>query len=239
MRSLPKTVTAIRLWKALAGALMLAACGGGGSASTAGAGGRACTPGAQLACACPGGTQGTQLCKSDGSGLDACTGCVSADAGATCPASARKVYYHDVDQDSYGSITDTQTACESPGADWVLQGGDCDDANADVHPGQTTYFPTPYTIGSSVSFDYDCDGQETQDPAGGPVLAADPTCTGNPQQGPCTGPSGYWATARTGAGVNPYCGSASYGYCMTEENGSNELFCGTSREMTTPPLGCR
>jgi len=26
---------------------------------------------------------------------------------------------------------------------------------------------------------------------------------------------------------------------MTEENGSNELFCGTSREMTTPPLGCR
>jgi len=88
MRPLAKAVPASKLWKALAGALVLAACGGGGAATTtsSGAGGHTCTPGAQLSCACPGGTQGIQICKPDGSGLDACEGCATGSGGGDAGA---------------------------------------------------------------------------------------------------------------------------------------------------------
>ena len=45
----------------------LVRCGGGSSSPS-----RACTPGASVACAGPGACAGFQVCKSDGSGLDAC-----------------------------------------------------------------------------------------------------------------------------------------------------------------------
>src|SRR5205823_11907476 len=38
---------------------------------------------------------------------------------------------------------------------------DCDDGNANAHPGQMFYFDTPRDGGS---FDYDCDGTEKKDP---------------------------------------------------------------------------
>lgn len=47
--------------------------------------------------------------------------------------------------------------CHSPNA----QPGDCDDTNADVHPGQTQFFDVPFRLGGQDSYDYDCDGQET------------------------------------------------------------------------------
>ena len=45
-----------------------------GGASTTGGGGAssACVPGVQIACACPGGVEGAQACKPDGSGYDPC-----------------------------------------------------------------------------------------------------------------------------------------------------------------------
>jgi hypothetical protein len=36
---------------------------------------------------------------------------------------------------------------------------DCDDGNADVHPGQVSYFETGYGSGMS-NYDYDCNGRE-------------------------------------------------------------------------------
>jgi hypothetical protein len=245
MRPLIRTSTARTFWKTVAAALALAACGGNGartSGTSTSSGGNACVPGAQVACACPGGgKQGVRVCTPDGSGLGACDGCGAAsgaDAGPSCPESAQKLYYHDADGDSYGG-TDTQMACEPPGPDWVLQGGDCDDADPQVHPGQTAYFGQPYGVGGSVSFDYNCDGQETQDPGAGPALPPDPTCTGNPLQGPCSGPNGYWPTARTGAGVDPYCGSTKYGYCEAEYDSEfNTWACETSNDTTMPAMGC-
>ena len=42
-------------------------------------------------------------------------------------------------------------------------GGDCGDSTADAFPGQTSYFTNSFTDESgSPSFDYDCDGIETQ-----------------------------------------------------------------------------
>ncbi|MFO0758201.1 MAG: hypothetical protein U0359_17020 [Byssovorax sp.] len=51
-------------------ASLVAACGSGGSGSTSG--GSGCTPGAQQACACPGGTQGVQVCADDGRSFKPC-----------------------------------------------------------------------------------------------------------------------------------------------------------------------
>lgn len=92
MQPLMRTSAVRRLSKALAVALVLAACSGGGvvnsgtttsssTTATSSSGGRVCVPGAQVSCACPGGKQGVQLCKPDGSGLEACQGCASGSGG--------------------------------------------------------------------------------------------------------------------------------------------------------------
>ena len=53
---------------------------------------------------------------------------------------------------------------------------DCNDARADVHPGQTAYFDVPYRGVSGASYDYDCDGDET--PQYGCFFLLIPECTG-------------------------------------------------------------
>jgi len=47
----------------------------------------ACVPGMQVACTCLGGAQGVQICKSDGSGFEACLGC---DGGVEVPDASDK-----------------------------------------------------------------------------------------------------------------------------------------------------
>lgn len=45
-------------------------------------------------------------------------------------------YYRDTDSDTYGVTADSILSCEStPPAGWAVQGGDCDDGNAAIHPG--------------------------------------------------------------------------------------------------------
>lgn len=53
-----------------------------------GADDEACAPGKQESCACPGGGQGVQICRADGSGFEACAGCPDADGGAQDGSSA-------------------------------------------------------------------------------------------------------------------------------------------------------
>ena len=45
-------------------------------------------------------------------------------------------WYRDVDNDTYGSITVTTTACTQP-TGYVARSGDCDDNNSNVNPGKT------------------------------------------------------------------------------------------------------
>ena len=45
-------------------------------------------------------------------------------------------WFFDGDGDHYGDIDTTLTHCEMPGEGWILVGGDCDDADADIHPNQ-------------------------------------------------------------------------------------------------------
>jgi hypothetical protein len=57
-------------------------------------------------------------------------------------------YYTDADGDGYGAGSGS-SLCSNPGAGYVTQGGDCDDANASINPGATE---------TCNGVDDDCDG---------------------------------------------------------------------------------
>lgn len=116
-------------------------------------------------------------------------------------------WYLDGDDDGYGGTT-TSTACAAPqaplgGGVWVTRDGDCDDSNAQVNPGVTAFFTVGYTpVGSTaVSFDYNCDHVETE--------ARDSPEASCGWSGLICDGSGYIEATplRSGAGVDPYCGS--------------------------------
>ncbi|MBX3189467.1 MAG: hypothetical protein KF819_20755 [Labilithrix sp.] len=117
-------------------------------------------------------------------------------------------YYRDRDGDGFGG-DETKRGCDSPGDEWVTQGGDCNDDDDEVFPGQTKYFATPYEKKSGAkSFDYDCSNKEDQAP---PTKTAATACkrVGNT----CTG-SGYVPVARQSApGADPLCGATQFQTC--------------------------
>ncbi|HLK91875.1 MAG TPA: hypothetical protein VKZ18_18430 [Polyangia bacterium] len=84
--------------------------------------------------------------------------------GVTCAAGvACQIFYADSDVDGYGDRNGTITAgtakagcAGSPPAGFVADNTDCDDKDANVHPGQTAYFGT--VSKGTGTFDYDCDG---------------------------------------------------------------------------------
>jgi hypothetical protein len=122
-----------------------------------------------------------------------------ADVAPTCDAPL--AYFFDDDEDGYGDDTTRVSACRSPGEDWVLVGGDCDDDLPEVHPDQTDFFGEGYETKQGISFDYDCSGLEDPDPV--QPRRAPTTC---PLAQPCGSP-GYVPAARSGPGVDPICGS--------------------------------
>lgn len=63
------------------------------------------------------------------------------------------VYYRDADGDGFGDVDDTTTACELPDG-YADNGADCDDGDADVHPGATD---------GAGNGDEDCDGERDED----------------------------------------------------------------------------
>jgi hypothetical protein len=85
-----------------------------------------------------------------------------------CPNGTCQVFYPDTDGDGYGDRTATyaahtaKAACTgAPPAGFVADNTDCDDGDSNVHPGQTTFFPTKSRAGAGT-FDYDCDGVLTK-----------------------------------------------------------------------------
>ncbi len=89
--------------------------------------------------------------------------------GVTCAAGvACQIFYADSDVDGYGDRTGTLTAgtakagCAGAApAGFVADNSDCDDKDANVHPGQTGYFGT--VSKGTGTFDYDCDGTLTKE----------------------------------------------------------------------------
>jgi hypothetical protein len=92
--------------------------------------------------------------------------------GVTCAAGvACQVFYKDADVDGFGNRDGTIAAgtakagcMGAPPTGFVADKTDCDDGDANVHPGQTAFFGTP-SLGTPHTFDYNCDGnKEKQTP---------------------------------------------------------------------------
>jgi hypothetical protein len=190
--------------------------GAGGAASGAGgaSAGTGATPNAADAGA-PGGAGNTTM------PMDASTD-AARDAG--CPQSTR--YYRDRDGDGFGDDGEARSFCAVPPG-WAREGGDCNDADDRVFPGQTKYFGAGYTVQGGQSFDYDCSGGEEPDPG---AAAAAPDCPALALL-VCAG-TGFARTGRQGRGIDPTCGSTAMVTC------SGLLACTATTAMVAPK-GCR
>jgi len=113
----------------------------------------------------------------------------------------------DDDQDGFGRSSGEVKACSAPtSGKWARNGGDCNDDNPTVFPMNPQYYSDGYTTaGNALSFDYDCSGQEEEDPG---ARGAAPTCSSLS----CSG-SGFRDTGRTGTGINALCGSKTLVTC--------------------------
>lgn len=158
-------------------------------------------------------------------------------------------FYEDQDGDGFGATSTATTACTSPGAGWVTQDGDCNDDDADVHPGQTQFFAQGYTVPGTteVSFDYDCDGHETE---ASPVVPKSPAAlvcgwVFNPPH--CDGPNGdtrsnpvapsyvVASPTRSGEHLDPYCGSTTRWGCPSSDHIGS---CSPTTDNASPPVSC-
>jgi hypothetical protein len=113
----------------------------------------ACT-GAGLSCNDPGKVPGQCSCM-----------------GVTCAAGvACQIFYQDLDNDTFGNRNGSLTAnpptakagCMgmTPPAGFVVDNTDCDDTDANAHPGQTMFFAVQRKGGG---FDFDCDDKTTKE----------------------------------------------------------------------------
>jgi hypothetical protein len=107
--------------------------------------------------------------------------------GVTCGAGvACQVFYQDADGDGYGNKNGTvaggtaMPGCAgAPPKGFVADNTDCDDGDANVHPGQTGWFGIQSA--GIKTFDYDCDGttemEYPQYPAGATCKFCPDACT--------------------------------------------------------------
>lgn len=159
------------------------------------------------------GVAGTAGTPAQDAGSDACIGVT---------------LYLDGDGDGYGGTT-TSVGCEGA-TGWVSQGGDCDDSNPDVHPGQSAYFVQGYvkTGGGEISFDYDCSGSESE-------AGTNPKASCHVMSLQCVGGGYVPATPlRSGPGVDAYCGSDEKLNCV-----GNSLKCDPGATYAAEIIACR
>ncbi|HYK46418.1 MAG TPA: MopE-related protein, partial [Parafilimonas sp.] len=81
---------------------------------------------------------------------DDCDGLID-DADPSTDPSTKTAYYRDADGDGYGNPSIPILLC-APGAGWVMDNTDCNDADASVHPGATEI--------ADNNIDEDCDGSD-------------------------------------------------------------------------------
>jgi hypothetical protein len=95
---------------------------------------------------------------------------------------------------------DLKVCTDSDGDKYTDCAGDCNDKDPLVNPGQTSY----QTAASSASYDYNCDGKETQEyPSLVNCQLVGPTCSGDGWSGtvPACGATGSFQTCSTASCV--------------------------------------
>jgi hypothetical protein len=150
---------------------------------------------------------------------------IGVDAGADANCASPMLFYPDTDGDGFGTQSGAMVACERPAGTWVTRAGDCNDGLKDVNPDQRTFFGVGYDGMNGRAFDYDCNGREEPDPS---QFGAAPDCTGL-NLGMCRG-SGFGPTNRSGAGVDPLCGSTALVECKVVD----VVFCGAVVSQVSP-----
>lgn len=60
---------------------------------------------------------------------DNCDGAIDEDGAIDAPT-----YYRDLDDDTFGDADESWATCDAPSGGWVLDDGDCDDLDDDIHP---------------------------------------------------------------------------------------------------------
>ncbi|MEO0325706.1 MAG: putative metal-binding motif-containing protein [Myxococcota bacterium] len=115
------------------------------------------------------------------------------------------ICFRDQDGDGFpgADIRVSDCACPDGFTEERMDGRfDCADGEAEVFPGQTSYFPASYTTPGGPSFDYDCDGEEELRWPDAPRCINDPE---DPVM--CILLSAGWA-----AGNRPGCGETGNGF---------------------------
>lgn len=167
---------------------------------------------------CAGAANGDPECKSGACVVTCRQGFAHCDGNPMGPCAALQIFYQDVDGDGFGVVGTTKAACDAAaaGPGWSAKAGDCHDGNAQVFPGQAAFFGTPYTApGGAPSYDYNCDGAETENGAISHFSSCTAACF---QEGVARANSG-----RVGAGVNDFCGSTRYTTCQEYSSSSGPL----------------
>jgi hypothetical protein len=122
---------------------------------------------ANLSRCCPNCAQG-QVCTPQGQcitpGLPNGNAC---NQDRDCQSNDCRDWFRDRDGDGFGSQIpgDVLRLCgpnppNAAGQVFVANADDCCDSNVDVRPSQTTPFDNGYSCGGTISFDYNCDGEE-------------------------------------------------------------------------------
>lgn len=110
------------------------------------------------------------------SAVELCGDALDSDCNGDVNPASTPFWYLDCDNDGYAvSTTPSQQSCTEPAPATGCAGGwttrvpsssttrDCNDNNANVHPGQTTYFSTAISgVSTAVDYDYNCDSTETK-----------------------------------------------------------------------------
>jgi hypothetical protein len=115
---------------------------------------------------------------------------------------APQPFFKDGDGDGYGDPLLKVVLCAPP-AGYVPKSLDCDDGDADAHPGQAAFFDQPSQ--GSKSFDYNCDKlAEKEHPS---LVSCSPSgagCTGDGWVGgvPACGQTGSYATCFKQSGMS-------------------------------------
>lgn len=130
----------------------------------------------------------------------------------TCdPGVGSRLWYRDADTDGFGDQNTSLVGCESgqnapPMAGYLKDNRDCDDANSNVKPGQSSFFTTARANGT---YDYDCSGTITKE-----IVDANATCS-------------YCSSRKfpqRGDGRNSTCSTTSQKAVLTCDTGASQGF---------------
>ncbi len=196
---------------------------------------------------CPTATNGDAVCIGGDCAIACHTGYAHCDGNKKGACAFEPPWFKDNDGDGFGDVAQSKNACTADlaGPGFVATPGDCFDGDKNVFPGQAAYFPLPYrNVKGETTYDYNCDGVETDRPGTPHFSTCNKDCVGNGY-----GPAG---SGRVGPGVNDYCGSRTAYNCTTggevvptsspihpmqSSSGAQLPVCGI-QVLDAPPDGC-